>query len=151
MSNPEDPFATPSSPNFTPPPQPGQPNQAGLPPYPGHQMPNQPGMMPYGAPMAPGMPYQMLIPPKEPQATTAMWLGIVGLVGWFCFPILGFLSPVAWIIGHKSLKAIRLSNGTLSGDSEARTGMVTGIIGSVILVIVILILVAFVLGLSLFG
>ena len=74
-----------------------------------------------------------------------MVLGIVGLVGVFlvCGLTL-FLSPFAWALGRNSLKEIQASQGRLGGESQARTGMVTGIIGTVLLVIAVVAIILFV-------
>jgi hypothetical protein len=115
-------------------------------PYP--QQPYPPGA--YGA--QPQHPYGAFAPaaPKHPQATTAMVLGIVGLVGilLLCGLTL-FLSPFAWALGRNSLKEIEASQGRLSGESQARTGMVTGIIGTILLVLgIVLIVLLVIIGLA---
>jgi hypothetical protein len=69
-------------------------------------------------------------------------LGLVGLVGalLFCgFPLL--VSPFAWAFGHSALKAIRESQGRLGGESQARTGMILGIVGTVLAILVVIFLV----------
>lgn len=115
--------------NAYPPPPGGQypPNWgSAYPPPPGRPYP--PPGYPYGYGYAPQ-------PPKHPRAVPAMVLGIVGLAaGVMCY--LPFLvAPLAWIFGHKAMKEIDASGGMLSGRSEAKTGMILGIIGTVILVI----------------
>ena len=99
---------------------------------------------PYGA-YAPGQ-------PKQSQATMAMILGIVGLALGVLMCGLGLLvSPFAWAMGRSSLREIRASEGQLGGETEARAGMVTGIIGTVLLVLALLALVAFVVVLVVAG
>lgn len=111
-------------------------------PPPGEQPPpaNQPNWgsayppPPPGAYPPPGYnPY--LTPPKHPQATTSMVLGIVsvaaGLMCWL--PLL--ISPVAWIMGAKAVRDIDASRGAQSGRSEAVAGKVLGIIGTVLLIL----------------
>lgn len=73
--------------------------------------------------------------PKHEQATTAMILGIVSLVGAFvCFvPVV--LGPFAWYMGAKAKREIEDSRGALSGLSEAKGGMVTGIIATVLMIL----------------
>jgi hypothetical protein len=81
------------------------------------------------------------IQPKEPQATTAMVLGIVGVAGgMMCYlPIL--VSPVALIFGRKSLNAIKRQP-HLGGRGEAMAGFVLGIIGTCLLVLMVAVIAA---------
>jgi hypothetical protein len=91
----------------------------------------QPGYPPYAAFHAPGQ--------QQSQATLSMVLGIIGLVGAVLLCGVGLLvSPFAWALGHNALKEIRASGGRLAGESQARTGQVTGIIGTVLLVLAVL-------------
>lgn len=98
-------------------------------PPPPHDQP--PGQWPYP------------VQPKEPQATTAMVLGIVAVAGGMaCYlPILA--SPIALIVGRKSLNAIKLQP-HLGGRGEAMTGFVLGIIGSCMLALMVLVIAGFV-------
>ena len=85
-------------------------------------------MPPYGGFAAP--------PPDHPQSTLALVLGLVGVVGAFIFcgvPLV--VSPFAWALGHNALKEIRASQGRLGGESQARAGMILGIIGTVLLIL----------------
>ena len=93
------------------------------------QAPGQPApyvpMSPYGGFVAP--------PPDHPQSTLSLVLGLVGVIGAFILcgvPLV--VSPFAWAIGHSALKEIRASQGRLGGESHARTGMILGIIGTVL-------------------
>ncbi len=128
------------------PPQYGQPQygqpQHGQPQY-GQPQYGQPqyGQPPYGQP-----PYTAFNPPvpDQPQATLALVLGLVSLVGALILCGLPLLvSPFAWAIGRNSLKEIEASQGRLGGESQARAGMIMGIIGSVIALLVLLALIAF--------
>jgi hypothetical protein len=95
------------------------------------------GQPPYGAFSPP--------PPAHPQSTLAMVLGLVGLIGsLFACGLTLVVSPFAWAIGHNALKEIRASHGRLGGESQARTGMITGIIGTVLLVLAVLAIVGFI-------
>jgi hypothetical protein len=70
-------------------------------------------------------------------------LGLVGLIGAFVFCGLPLVvSPFAWGIGRNALKEIRESRGSLGGESQARTGMILGIIGTVLGALALLALVA---------
>lgn len=125
--------------------QPGQQPGYGAPGQPGYGQPYsaQPG---YGQPYAPGG-WQPA--PKHPQATLAMVLGIVGLVGGFVCALPLFAAPFAWYIGGKAVKEIDADPQAYSGRSEASTGKILGIVGSVLLALGILAIAFFVvLGLS---
>jgi hypothetical protein len=113
-------------------PPPGQPAPYYYPPGPGAG----PGQPPYG--FTPP-------PPPHPQATLAMVLGLIGLVGAFVACGLTLvISPFAWAIGQKAVREIRNSQGRLGGEGQARTGMITGIIGTVLLVLAIIAVIAFI-------
>ena len=112
--------------------QPGFPPPPGQPPY-------------YPPPGVPGQPSYGAFAPAHPQSTLAMVLGLVGLVGAvFACGLTLVVSPFAWAIGRRSLREIEASQGRLGGESSARTGMILGIVGTVLLVIAILVLIAFV-------
>ncbi|RLV56424.1 DUF4190 domain-containing protein [Aeromicrobium phragmitis] len=117
----------------------GAPGQPGY----GQPYPQQPG---YGQPYAPGG-WQPA--PKHPQATLAMVLGIVGLVGGFVCGLPLLAAPFAWYIGGKAVKEIDADPQQYSGRSEASTGKILGIVGTVLLALVLLAIVFIVvLGLS---
>ena len=101
------------------------------------------GQQPYGAPAYGGGFSPMA--PNHPQAVTAMVLGLVAVIGAFVFcgiPLL--VSPFAWAVGHNALKEIRASGGQLGGESQAKTGKILGIVGTVLLVLLIVVIVAFI-------
>jgi hypothetical protein len=86
----------------------------------------------YGYPPVPGYLYA---PPKHPSAMTAMVLGIVGVAGGLmCFLPL-FVAPFAWFYGHRVITEVDASNGTLGGRSEAKAGLILGIVGTVLLIL----------------
>lgn len=118
-----------------PPPSPyGQPSQQG------YQQPSQQGYQPppYAAPSYATQP-PMGLPvakPDHPQATLALVLGLVGLAGGLATCGLLFLtSPFAWVIGRRAVREIEASGGQLGGEGSARAGFVTGVIGSILLVL----------------
>ena len=127
---PQNPYAAPQSPYQPPPnpyPQPGSFDQYAAPgPY---------GTQTYGAyPTGYGAGL-----PDHPSATTAMVLGIIGLVGIaFCGGLTLVLSPFAWAIGRKSVREIDASPGRYGGRDKANAGTIMGIIGTVFLGIGIL-------------
>jgi hypothetical protein len=92
-----------------------------------------------GADDQPRNPSPYPIQPKEPQATTAMVLGIVAVAGgMMCYlPIL--VSPVALFFGRKSLNAIK-QQPHLGGRGEAMAGFVLGSIGTCLIALMLLII-----------
>jgi len=111
-----------------PPPGPGGYAQQGFP---------QPG---YGPPL----------PPKHPQAQTALVLGIIAVVGGFAcfFPFL--ISPFAWFIGAKAKREIAAEPGRWSGQGDAQAGFILGIIGTVLIILTLafLLIGALIIGLA---
>jgi hypothetical protein len=94
----------------------------------------------------PGYPPYAFSPPRpnHPQSTLALILGICGLGGAVIACGLGLLvSPFAWALGRNALKEIQASHGQLGGESSARTGMVLGIIGTVLLILAVIGIVIF--------
>ena len=81
--------------------------------------------------------------PDHPQATTAMVFGIIGLVGMFICQVMLFFAPVAWVMGSRAVKDIDREPGRYGGRDKAMAGQVTGIIGTVLLVLGIPALLAF--------
>jgi hypothetical protein len=110
----------------------GQPPPAG---QSGVQPGGPPGYPPYAAFSAPR--------PDHPQSTTSLILGIIGLVGGFVCGLGLILSPFAWALGRNALKEIRASQGQLGGEGTAKAGMITGIVGTVLLGLGVLLLIGF--------
>jgi len=82
--------------------------------------------------------------PEHPKAITALILGLVALLGGFTLGFPGLLSPIAWIVGRRTVREIDASAGAYSGRDKAMAGMVMGIIGTVILVLCIIAVIAFI-------
>lgn len=86
---------------------------------------------PYGAQppgwTPPPQGYYQPPPPTPGNATTALVLGILGLV--FCGP---FTAIPAWIVGRNAVREIDASQGRLGGRGTAQAGYVLGIIGTVL-------------------
>lgn len=77
--------------------------------------------------------------PEHPSATTAMVLGIVGLVGIaFCGGLTLVLSPFAWAIGRRAVREIDAAPGRYSGREKANAGRLMGLIGTILLVVGVL-------------
>jgi uncharacterized membrane protein YjgN (DUF898 family) len=97
-------------------------------------MSQQPPATPYAPP-----------PPNHPQATTALVLGILGVV------VCGLIAPFAWNIGGTAVREIDASGGAWGGRTEANAGRILGIVGTVLLVVGLLAFVAFVVIFVLLG
>ncbi|MET0998085.1 MAG: DUF4190 domain-containing protein [Marmoricola sp.] len=145
----------PQNPNpypFTPPGQEPYAAQPGYPPSGSHAGPPPGQAGPHHYPPVPGgvpgqMPYTAYSPqaPDHPQSTLALVLGLVGLVGAFVLcGVTLVVSPFAWAVGHSAVKEIEASQGRLGGLSNARAGMIMGIIGTVLLILAILAVIGFV-------
>jgi hypothetical protein len=72
-------------------------------------------------------------PPNHRSATTALVLGILGVV---CCPIFG---PFAWGIGKKAVDEIDGSGGGIGGRGLAQAGYILGIVGTVFLLLSLLV------------
>lgn len=84
--------------------------------------------------------------PEHPKATTAMILGIVGMV------VCQVLGPFAWVMGKRTLDEIDASNGTVGGRGQAQAGYILGIIATILLGLSLLVLIAyFVFAVAIFG
>jgi uncharacterized membrane protein YjgN (DUF898 family) len=77
------------------------------------------------------------LPPHHPQATTALVLGILGVV------VCGVIAPFAWNIGDKAVREIDASGGAWGGRTEANAGRILGMVGTALLVVGVLVFVAF--------
>ena len=96
------------------------------PPPPGGYDPNQP----YGNQPPPPGGYG--VPQDHPKATTALVLGILGVV---CCSI---AAPFAWSIGKKAVSEIDASGGRMGGRGKAQAGYILGIVGTVLLILSLL-------------
>jgi hypothetical protein len=129
----------------TPPDGPDRPGHPGQPSSPGQpagqssqpqwqsqwQSQWQPQWQPQGQPQGgyapvppPGYGYGV---PDHPRAQTSLILGILGLV------LCQVAAPFAWVTGKRTVNEIDASRGMLGGRSQAQTGYVLGIVGTVIL------------------
>ncbi len=78
--------------------------------------------------------------PEASQATTALVLGILGIV------ICGVLAPFAWSMGNKELAAIDAGRRPPENRGTATAGRVLGIIGTVLLIVGIVFTILFFVG-----
>jgi hypothetical protein len=92
----------------------------------------------------PVVPPPMLPAPGSSRATTALVLGIIGLLGSVgsCCCCLGLIpgvcAPFAWWTGARELGAIRAGLASPGGEGNARTGMICGIVGTAIMVLYVI-------------
>lgn len=131
------------------PPQPDEP-QDGTPPeptapLPGWQPPQwQTGWQP-GPPQgwyAGPPPYRL---PDHPEATKALVVGIIALVGGFTCYLPLLLGPWAWVVGRRVMREIDAEPGRWDGRSQGLGGYVMGIVATVFLALGIVVLVGFIL------
>lgn len=92
---------------------------------------------------APG-PYAPAAYPEQSQATAAF---VLGLLGFFVFPL---LAPFAWAMGSREIAGIDAGRRPPDNRSLARIGQVLGIIMSALLILFV-VLVLLLIGLSLVG
>jgi hypothetical protein len=83
--------------------------------------------------------------PEASQATTALVLGIVGIV-----TCLGALSPIAWWMGHQEMKAIEGGRRSPENRGTANAAKILGIVGTVLLCIAIISVILFILVAAVF-
>lgn len=92
-------------------------------------------------------------PPQQSSggnAALALALGVLGLIGGLgsccccLFLLLALCSPIAWVLGHRELAAIREGRAPASGEGMARAGMVCGMVGSGILALYVLLMLVYV-------
>lgn len=67
------------------------------------------------------------VPPKHPDSTTVLVLGILGIA------LCQFLGPFAWYKGNKVLADMQANPGKWSGESEVNLGRILGIVGTALL------------------
>ena len=70
---------------------------------------------------------------EHPEASTALGLGIAGLLGGVLLVLPLLVSPIAWRLGRRAVREIDASGGALEGRGKARAGAVLGATGSVLL------------------
>lgn len=118
--------------------QPATPYQQG--PQQPYEQPvyEQPGQPPYTPGYGPSGYPAYAAPPNHPQATTAMVLGLVSLIGGCICGLPLLVAPFAWVVGAKTKREIAASNGQLGGEGSAQAGFIMGIIGTALLILLVL-------------
>lgn len=106
--------------------------QAQQPPPPGP--PGPPGQTGYGYPAQ----YPVYATPDHPKATTALVLGLVGIIGGLTCYLPLALGPWAWSIGRRAVREIDAEPQRFGGRGQAMAGYVLGVISTVLLVLGIL-------------
>lgn len=84
------------------------------------------------------------IAPNHPQATTALVVGLIALIGGFMCGLPLLLAPWAWSAGNRALRDIDAAPGQWGGRDLATVGKVTGMVGTALLGLGLLCLVLFV-------
>lgn len=72
--------------------------------------------------------YPLTGPTEHPRAAAVLTLGVLGLL------CCGLTAPIAWVMGARALREIDASGGYLGGRSQARLGMVLGIVGTILVI-----------------
>lgn len=67
-------------------------------------------------------------PIEHPRAAVVLTLGVLGLL------CCGLTAPIAWVLGARALHEIDASGGYYGGRSQARLGMVLGIVGTILVI-----------------
>ena len=88
-----------------------------------------PPQPPPGARPPYGYGYGYPAPADHPQAVTILLLGILGLM------MCQLLGPFAWVMGHRALREIDSSGGTIGGRGMVLAGYVCGIAASALFVL----------------
>jgi Domain of unknown function (DUF4190) len=114
------------------------------------QQPPPPGQAgPPGHGYAPQYPVYRLA--DHPKATTALVLGLVGILGGLTCYLPLLLGPWAWAVGRRAVREIDADPQRFGGRSQAMTGYVLGIVCTVLLVLGLLAFVAFLVFALAFG
>ena len=78
--------------------------------------------------------------PEQSQATTALVLGILGLV------LCQILGPFAWSMGNKEMQAIDAGRRSPENRGTANAAKILGIVGTVLLAISIVVIILLIVG-----
>jgi hypothetical protein len=103
----------------------------------------QPAYEPRPAPPGwyPGPPAYRL--PAHPDATKAMVIGLIALIGGFTCYLPLALSPWAWVVGRRAVREIDAQPGRYEGRGPAMAGFVTGVVATVLLLLGLLLVLGF--------
>ena len=98
------------------------------------------GAAPYGGSPYGGSPYGAPYPAAtDSGATTSMIIGIIALASLVVFCGIGLpAAPFAMVMGLRAKRRIRASRGQLGGEGQATAGFVTGLVGTILLVLALL-------------
>ena len=86
----------------------------------------------------PGPPVYRL--PDHPDATKAMVIGLIALIGGFTCYLPLALGPWAWVLGRRVVREIDAQPGRYEGRGQAMAGFVTGVIATVLLLLGVLLM-----------
>lgn len=106
-------------------------------------------MSTYGTPPGqqppPGVPQWPAPTPAHPNANAALIWGIAAVAGGLSCVLPILVSPVAWIIGARTVREIKESPVPVGGLNEAKAGMILGIVGTALLAVALVIAAAVIL------
>ena len=115
-------------------PGPHGPDSYGQQQYPAAPYAQQPwGPNPYAAGHVPA-------PPNHPSAATAMTFGLIAIITMWGCGVTGFLGIVGIVLGRKARREIDNEPGRWGGRGMATAGLVTGLIATVLSVLLIAVL-----------
>lgn len=132
------------------PPQPDEPTQPLGSVPPGWQPQWQPGYgPPYGPPPGPPPgwyggppPYRL---PDHPEATKALVVGVIALLGGFTCYLPLLLGPWAWVVGRRVVREVDAEPGRWDGRGQGMGGYVMGVVATVLLLLGVVAFAAFLL------
>jgi hypothetical protein len=80
-------------------------------------------------------PPPQILPTQQPASTQAIVSLILGILSFFCCPL---LAPIAWFLANQELKAVQAGTSPVASEGIAKAGMIVGIIGTVYMGLVFL-------------
>lgn len=107
------------------------------------QTPPGPPGQPFAGPPWPGA-AQPAAPAEHPDATKALVLGLVAVVGGFMCWLPLAIGPWAWVAGRRAVREIDADPARFSGRPSANAGYVLGVVATVFLALAVLVVVGFV-------
>lgn len=71
--------------------------------------------------------------PPHPKARTALVLGLIGVIGFFCCLLPALVSPFAWYYGAVVRREVEREPARWGGRQDGTVGMILGIVGTALL------------------
>jgi hypothetical protein len=79
--------------------------------------------------------------PDHPEATKALVVGIISLLGGFTCYLPLLLGPWAWVVGRRAVREIDAQPGRYEGRGQALAGYVMGVVATALLALGVLALI----------